>query len=63
MCTFLWKLASLFKIRIEAKQIHCLFEFSQSQWLAQCIDLQKNGDKDGKAWYKLMNNVTTDKTT
>ena len=24
---------------------------------------KKDGDKDGKAWYKLINNVTTDKTT
>ena len=26
------------------------------------IETEKNGDKDGKAWYKLMNNVVYGKT-
>ena len=40
-------------------------EFNQSQWLKQYVEFntqkkieaEKNGDKDGKVLYKLMNNV------
>ena len=49
--------------------MHCVLEFNQSQWLKPYIDIKtqkqnqrKNGDKDGKALYKLMNNVIYRKT-
>ena len=37
-------------------------EFNQSQWLKQRVEFntqrnRKNGDKDGKKLYKLMNNA------
>ena len=45
--------------------MHRLPEFNQSQWLKQYVEFntqkrieaEKNGDKDGKALYKLMNNA------
>ena len=50
----------------EAKIIHHVLEFNQSQWLKQYVEFNiqkrieaaKNGDKAGKALYKLMNNAT-----
>ena len=56
----------MLKIRIEAKKIHRVLEFNQSQWLKQYVEFNtqkriegqnKNGDKDGKALQKLMNNA------
>ena len=49
---------------------HALLEFNQSQWLKQYVKLntqkrieaEQNGDKDGKALYKLMNNTVYGKT-
>ena len=66
----LWIFATLLKIRIEAKKIYRVLEFNQSQWLKQYIEFntQKrkeagtNGDKDGKALYKLMSNALYGKT-
>ena len=47
------------------KKVHRVFEFYQSKWLKPYIKLntqkrieaEKNSDKDGKAFCKLMNNV------
>ena len=55
----------LFKARIEAK-IHCVLELNQWQCLKPYVEFNthkknyittKNGDKDGKALYKLTNNA------
>ena len=61
------KLATLCKTRIKNKKI---LEFSQSKWLKPYIEFntqkrietEKNGDKDGKSFYKLMNNAIYGKT-
>ena len=45
--------------------MHRALEFNQSQWLKQYVEFnrpkkieaEQNGDKDGKALYKLMNNA------
>ena len=66
----LWKLETFFKIRIEAKNIHRVLEFNQSQWVKQYVEFntqkrteaEKNGGKDGKAFYKLMNNAVYGKS-
>ena len=56
------------KIGLKLKQIHCALEFNQSQWLKPYAKFntqnrsRKNGDKDGKALYKLMNNAAYGKT-
>ena len=50
---------------LKLENIHCVLEFNQSQWLKQYVEFntqkrteaEKNGDKDGKALYKLMNNT------
>ena len=55
---------------MEPKKIHCLLEFNQSRLLKQYVELdrqkrikaEKNGGKDGKALYKLMNNAVYGKT-
>ena len=47
--------------------MHSVLEFSQSQWLTPCVEFNvqkgikagKNGDKDGKVLYKLVNNGRT----
>ena len=52
------------------KKIHQVLEFNQSQWLKQYVEFnsqkrieaKENGDKDGKAFYKLMNNAVYGKT-
>ena len=31
-CKLIWKLATLLKVRIEAKKRHCVLEMDQSQW-------------------------------
>ena len=53
------------KLGLKLKKIHRVLEFNQSQWLKpyvefntqKRIEAEKNGDKDGKAFYKLMNNA------
>ena len=55
---------------IEAKKIHCILKFNQSQWLKEYvkfniqkrIETEKNGCKNGKALYKLINNAVYGKT-
>ena len=62
--------STLLKNRIQAKKIYCVLEFNQSQWPKQYIEFntqkrieaEKNGDQDGKALYKLMNNAVYGKT-
>ena len=58
------------RIGLKLKKIHRVLEFNQSQWLKQYVELntqkrteaEKNGDKDGKTLYKLMNNAAYGKT-
>ena len=55
----------MLKTRIKTKKIQRVLEFNHSQWLKLHIELNteksieegKNGGKDGKAFYKLMNNA------
>ena len=66
----IWFTCNFLKIRIEVKKIYRVLEFNQSQWLKQYLEwntletmeAEKNGDKDGKALYKLMNNAVYGKT-
>ena len=64
----LWKLATLLNIRINAKKTLCIIIQSMSMAKAICWIQQtkknrneKHSDKDGKALYKLMNNVVYEK--
>ena len=58
------------RLVLKLKNIHCVLDFSQSQWLKPCIEfnIQKlieaktNGDKGLKALYKLINNAVSGKT-
>ena len=58
------------RLRLKLKKIHHVLEFNQSNWLKPYVEFnthkrikaKKNGDKDGKALYKLMNNVAYGKT-
>ena len=58
------------RLGLKLKKVHCVLEFSQSQWLKPYAKLntqkrteaEKNGDKEAKALYKLMNNVVYGKT-
>ena len=51
------------RLVLKLKKIHRALELNQSQWLKQYvkfntqkrIEAEINGDKDGKALYKLMN--------
>ena len=53
------------ELGFKLKKIHHALEFNQSQWLKPYIEFntqyrieaERNGDKDGKALYKLMNSV------
>ena len=57
-------------LRLGLKKIHRVLEFNQSQWLKQYVEFntqkrieaEKNGDKDRKAFYKLINNAVYGKT-
>ena len=50
--------------------MHRVLEFNQGQWLKQYVEFntqkrieaEENADKDGKPFYKLMNNTTYNKT-
>ena len=58
------------RLGLRLKKIHRVLEFNQSQWLKQYIEFntqkrieaEKNGDKDGKALCKSMNNAVYGKT-
>ena len=61
------------RLRLKLKKIHHVLEFSQSQWLKPYIEFnkqkikaeteaEKNGNKDEKALFKLMNNAVYEKT-
>ena len=53
------------RLGLKLKIIHGVLEFNKSQWLKQHAEFntqkknrsRKNGDKNGKALYKLMNNA------
>ena len=53
------------RLRLKLKKIYRMLEFNQSQLLNQYVEFktqerieaEKNGDKDGKALYKLINNA------
>ena len=50
--------------------MHCVSELNQSEWLKPYVEFnvhkrikaEKNGEKDGKVLYKLMNNAAYGKT-
>ena len=56
---------TLLETRIKTKKIHRVLQVNQSQWLKKYFEFntqkknrtRKNNDRDGKALYKLMNNV------
>ena len=58
------------RLELKLKNIHCILEFNQSQWLKpdiefithKRIEAEKNEDKDRKTLYKLMNNAVYSKT-
>ena len=58
------------RLGLKLRKIHRVFEFNQSQWLKPYVkfnkqkrtEAEKNGDRDGKALYKLMNNAVYLKT-
>ena len=58
------------RLGLKLKKLHRILEFNQSQWLKQYvkfitqkwIEAEKNGDKDGKALYKLLKNDVYGKT-
>ena len=58
------------RLELILKKIYRVLKFNQSQWLKPYIEFntqkrieaEKNGGKDGKALYKLMNNVVYEKT-
>ena len=52
------------RLRLKLKRIHHVLEFNQSEWLKPHVEFntqkqkqKKNGDKDGKVLYKLMDNA------
>ena len=59
------------RLGFKIKKVHRVLEFDQSNWLKQYIEFntqkiieaEKNGDKNGKAFYKLMNNAGYGKET
>ena len=60
----------MFETRIKAKKMHRVLELNQLQWLTpyiefsthERIEAEKNGDQDGKALSKLLNNAIYGKT-
>lgn len=66
----LQKRATFFKCNIRSKKLHLVLELDQSKKLnpyiefntQKRIEAEKNADKDGKAFYKLINNAVFDKT-
>ena len=58
------------RVGLKFKKIHHGLEFHQSEWLKPYIQFNtkkrieawKNGDRDGKTLYKLMNNTLYGKT-
>ena len=59
------------RLGLKLKRIHRVLEFTQSQWLKlylkfnteKRIEAEKNGDKDGKALYDLINKAVYSKAT
>lgn len=66
----LQKRATFFKCNIRSKKLHLVLELDQSKKLnpyiefntQKRIEAEKNAGKDGKAFYKLINNAVFDKT-
>ena len=66
----LQKRATFFKSNIRSKKLHLVLELDQSKKLnpyiefntQKRIEAEKNAGKDGKAFYKLINNAVFDKT-
>ena len=58
------------RLKLKLKITHRILKFNRLQWLKPYVKFnmkigteeEKNGEKDGKALYKLMNNVVHDKT-
>ena len=54
----LWKLATLLKIRIEAKKIYCILGFYQSHWLKQYVEFNTHKkNRSRKKWWQRWKNV------
>ena len=70
VCALLSKLAIWLEIRIKISRNISLLEFNQSQWLKtyiefntqKRIEVENNGDENGKTLYKLRNNAVYGKT-
>ena len=66
----LQKRATFFKSNVRSKKLHLVLELDQSKKLnpyiefntRKRIEAEKNAGKDGKAFYKLINNAVFDKT-
>ena len=67
---FILKTWNLLETSIKYKKIHRVLQINQSLWLKPYIEFktqkrtepEKNGDRVGKLWYKLMNNIACRKT-
>ena len=67
---FILKTWTFLKIRIKAKKVYRVLEFTQFQWLKQFVEFntqkrieaEKHGDKDGIALHKSMDNAVYGKT-
>ena len=71
MCVLYYENSQLYlRLVLNVKWIHHLLKFNQSQWLNLYVEfnaqirreIEKNGDKDGKELYKLIENAVYSKT-
>ena len=60
--TFLISVQLYLRLRFKLLKIDGVLEFKQLQWLKHRREAKKDCDKDGKAWYKLINNAVYGKT-
>ena len=60
--TFLTSVQLYLRLRFKLLKIDGVLEFKQLQWLKHRREAKKDCDKDGKAWYKLINNAVYGKT-
>ena len=70
MCASLWKVQIYLILELKLNRVHCVLEFNQSQCLKpyvefhtqKRIEVEKNGNKNWIALYKLMNSTIYGKT-